>query len=354
MTDERDLAVLVLGVGGNVSQGILKALSAGGLRCRMVAGCITPLAVGLYLADRSYVTPPAASSEFIPWLERACSEERIDAVLSGSEPVLESLAANSERVRERTGALCIVAPPAVLEVGQDKLRTATWLDDHGFRAPRTVEAKDRAGVRRLAAECGLPLVAKPRWLKGSQDVAVIASDEELDLVIGHPELVVQEHLPGDDDEYTVGCVCDSHGELQGSLAMRRRLESGTTYQAEVGDFPEVIAYAEEVARALRAPGPLNIQLRLVEGAPVAFEFNVRFSGTTPVRARFGFNEVEATLRHFVLGEPLSLGAATPGRMLRYWNEVYIPEENHRELERTGRLEDPRRVPPSVESWGMEA
>ena len=35
--------VLVLGVGGNVSQGILKALAASKLQCRVIGGCVSSL-----------------------------------------------------------------------------------------------------------------------------------------------------------------------------------------------------------------------------------------------------------------------------------------------------------------------
>ena len=52
-------------------------------------------------------------------------------------------------------------------------------------------------------------------------------------------------------------------------------------------------------------GPLNIQLRLSEdGVPVPFELNVRFSGTTPMRARFGFCDVEAMLREVLLHQKI--------------------------------------------------
>jgi carbamoyl-phosphate synthase large subunit len=122
------------------------------------------------------------------------------------------------------------------------------------------------------------------------------------------------------------------------MAMRRVLEAGTTVRAEAGDFPELRAYAESIARALRPVGPLNVQLREVDGRPVAFELNVRFSGTTPVRARLGFNEVEATLRHLLRGEPLSLPLVAEGTMVRYWNEIYPARDSGSA---------------TVEDWGME-
>jgi carbamoyl-phosphate synthase large subunit len=136
--------------------------------------------------------------------------------------------------------------------------------------------------------------------------------------------------------------------------MRRELRESTTYRAEAGEFPEVRAEAESIARALRPMGPLNVQLRVAGGRPVAFDLNVRFSGTTPARARLGFNEVEAALRHFLRGEPIEPTEVTRGTMLRYWNERYVPADATEELARTGRLEDPRAHPAIVEDWGLES
>src|SRR6202023_1779589 len=85
------LDALVLGVGGNVSQSILKALALAPTPTRVVAACISPSSVGLYSADRAYLSPLARDSEFIPWMIGICQSEAIDIVMSGSEIVLEVL-----------------------------------------------------------------------------------------------------------------------------------------------------------------------------------------------------------------------------------------------------------------------
>ncbi len=84
--------------------------------------------------------------------------------------------------------------------------------------------------------------------------------------------------------------------------MRRDLLEGTTYRAEA-DFPEIRREAVRIAEALKPMGPSNIQLRMHGGRPVCFEINIRFSGTTPIRARLGFNDVEAALNHYVWANP---------------------------------------------------
>jgi len=345
--------VLVLGVGGNVSQGILKALAFSALPVRVIAGCISPLSLGLYRADLSLLTPLADDPDFGPWLEATCRAEGVDAVLSGSEPVLEALARDAGALRECTGARCIVGSTEALAVGQDKLATARWLENNGLAFPLSAPGEDHAAVEALVEGVGLPLVVKPRRGKSAEGVGVVRTRAALEARLGEPgpDLVVQEHLP-DGAEYTVGCMTDSEGRVRGAAAMLRELGAGTTVRARIGAFPAIEAYAAEIAQRLGATGPLNVQLRLRDDEPVAFELNVRFSGTTPVRARAGFHEVEAALRHFVLGEPMALARPAPGTMLRYWNEVYVPESAREALTDTGRLERPWEEAVVVEDWGV--
>lgn len=342
--------VLVLGVGGNVSQGILKALALSTLSPRVVAACVSPLSVGLYRADVSLVGPPAGEPEFLPWLRDICREEGVDAVMSGVEPVLTAVSAYAPELARDTGAITIVSPPEKLRIGQDKLLTKDWLEEHGLPFPRSADASDQPAVAELVERFGYPLIVKPRTGKGGEGVVHARSPDDLAPVLGREGYVVQELLGG--EEYTVGCLCDREGEVRGVLALRRSLSAGTTYRAEAGDFPDVRRLATAIARALAPTGPLNVQLRLTERGPVPFELNIRFSGTTPVRARLGFNEVEAALRHYLLGEPVAMPDVTRGVALRYWNEMYVSPESAESLERTGRLDDPWDEDVIVEDWGF--
>ena len=122
--------------------------------------------------------------------------------------------------------------------------------------------------------------------------------------------------------------------------------------AQVGDYPEIRAEAERIAAALRPVASCNVQLRVHQGKPVTFEINVRFSGTTPMRARMGFNEVEAALRHYVLGEDIpDLPRITEGIAVRYWNELYIAPEAYAALARDGKLDDPHGYRTTLEDYG---
>jgi carbamoyl-phosphate synthase large subunit len=346
------LGVLVLGVGGNVSQGILKALALCKLPMRVIGACISPLSLGLYTVDRAYVSPLANDPAFVDWLIETCRAESVRAVLSGVEPVLAVLARHEARIRAETGAVCVVAPPHVLAIGDDKLETCRWLEAQGFNTPRYADAQDRDGLKTLVADCGFPLFGKPRAGKSAQGVTEIHDSAALALVAGRPGYIVQEYLGDDATEFTAGCFTDRDGRVRGSITMRRELLEGTTHRAVVGAFPDVRDEAERIAAALNPMGPCNVQMRLAHGRPVCFEINVRFSGTTPLRARLGFNDVEAALLHYVLGEPaVDLPVVTGGIALRYWNEVYVDPAAHEELVRTGRMESSRAYAITVEDYG---
>jgi carbamoyl-phosphate synthase large subunit len=346
------LNVLVLGVGGNVSQGILKALAISKLPCRVIGACISSLSFGLYTVDQAYISPAASDPAFLDWLIRLCGTEQVHAILSGVEPVLTVLAVAAEHIYTETGAICIVSAPECLAIGNDKLHTAQWLRDSGFSFPQSADAANSEGVDSLVRECGYPLIAKPRNGKGAHGVLELRNDEELRTATTKNAYVIQEYLGHPHQEYTVGCFSDREWMVRGALVMRRDLREGTTYRAEAGLFPDVRKEALGIAEALRPMGPCNIQMRVHNGRAVCFEINVRFSGTAPIRARLGFNDVEAALRHYVLAEPAAdLPLITSGIALRYWNEAYVNAEAQTQLDERGML-DPRRCQPIIEDYGM--
>jgi carbamoyl-phosphate synthase large subunit len=341
MSRAQPATVLVLGVGGNVSQGIVKALRCGPTPVRIVAACISPLSAGLYAGDVALISPRADAADFVEWVAEVCLREGIAGIFSGVEPVLLALARQAASLRERTGAVVVTSSPQVLAIGQDKLVTARWLQERGLPYGRAADGSDRAAVDALVSETGFPLVVKPRTGKGAQGVLLVHDEQALHVASGEGQ-IVQEHLGTADDEFTVGGFCDAAGALRGTIVMHRTLVSGTTATARVGDFPQVREIAERVVRELRPMGPCNVQLRIHGGMPTPFELNVRFSGTTPIRARLGFAEVDLALRHLVLGEPPEdLRVVTSGIAMRYWDELYVEPEAVDTIARDGRLDGAR-------------
>ena len=86
-------------------------------------------------------------------------------------------------------------------------------------------------------------------------------------------------------------------------------------------------FVQRAAERLQAYGPANFQFRLDEGIPRIFEINSRFSGTTPLRARSGFNEVEMSVRKVLFDEPVLQPDIEPLVILRHWSETVVRPED---------------------------
>ena len=349
--------VLVTGVGGGGhGNEVMKALRLADTPYRIIAVDMSPTSLGLYQADVSYVVPSAYHPEYIDTLLELCRREEVKVLITGSEPELKVVSANRQCFTD-AGILTLINHARVIDLCMDKWATMQFLTEHGFNVPQSVllEAEvDCAKVERM------PVVVKPAIGGGGSKLAFIAQDhEELSFFTryilkagGLP--MAQEYLGTPDDEYTVGVLATFDGELVGSLAVHRCILSGLSNkmkvqgrkgryaghtlalssgisQGVIEDCPEVQAECERLAKAIGSKGPINVQLRFVNGKVYPFEINPRFSGTTAFRALAGYNEPDILIRHYLLGEPIGPVSYEYGVMVRGLVERFIHSEEMSQL-----------------------
>lgn len=319
------ITIVITGVGGPLGQALIKSAQLSTIPCRIVGTDRLPLSVGLGWVEKGHLIPDCArSADYLAAMREICAAEGASLILPASDSELELLARHADELREETGAIVAASSPEVLRIGMDKWETTEFLARAGLNAPRTARLDGNGSNARLIESLGFPLIAKPCRGSGSRGLCKVKSHDDLRYLATLPsEMVLQEYLQPDEEEYTVAVYTQRDGRQAGSICMKRELMAGNTYRAWVDQNPIVLAEAEAIVRALRPRGPCNIQLRLTARGPVAFEINPRFSGTTAMRAHFGFNEVEMALRDFVLGEPVPAPVIRPGIALRYWEETYL-------------------------------
>ncbi len=217
----------------------------------------------------------------------------------------------------------MVSPPEVIEPCADKLRTEAWLRGMGLPSPAT--ATPDAGLERLLAEVGLPLIAKPRRGSGSRGLLVVDTEEGLRDLLAQPpgDYCLQQLIDG--PEYTCGLLFDRGGTLRDSICMRRRLHEGRTVAAEIETPPALPGFIERFAAGVPAVGALNLQFRVPEsGEIMVFEINPRLSGSTALRIAAGFNDPLRLYEHFLDGRPISRAQVRPVRLFRHWTEIVVP------------------------------
>ena len=318
--------VLVTAVGGNIGQGVVKALRAGRRDYFIVGADMEPRSAGFSIVDRPAVTPGAGDPALAAMLIDLIRAERLEAIFVCSPAELEFFSREQASLETATGVRVLVNPASVIRIGQDKYETAVFLAERGFAGPETALASDRAAVDRVIERWGFPLIVKPRGGWTAVNVFRLDTREAIDAArVLVPDLVVQRYLPDAGEEFTAGVVGSAASGAFAWISLRRDLVQGTTYRTELAQDPAVGARMVALAQALGVEGTCNFQFRLVDGQPLVFEINPRFSGTSGIRYLYGFNDPEMVFEHACLGQPIEQPALRPGVVMRYWNEVHVPD-----------------------------
>lgn len=319
--------ILVTGAGALLGQGIIKSLRACSLKTTIISVDPNPLSVGLYWTDGAHLVPMASAPGYMEQVEALLRLERPDVVMVGTDTELPYFAAHRERLEREYSLHVLVSSPQVVEIADDKWQTAQFFKAHGFDYPDSA-LPGTPDVERLLETFGFPLLVKPRRGARSIGVGVVKNRDELAYAIEHGDnVVIQEYIGTANDEYTAGALTFD-GETHATIVMRRDLRDGNTYRAYVEAYPELNAAVRAMATRLQPYGPANFQFRIDKAGRVkVFEINARFSGTTPLRMRAGFNEVEMALRYLLYGEPIIQPKVEPMIMLRYWEETVIRQHD---------------------------
>jgi carbamoyl-phosphate synthase large subunit len=151
--------------------------------------------------------------------------------------------------------------------------------------------------------------------------------------------LVQEYVPDDDGEFTVGTLSTPEGQLIGSITLKRLFHAKLSVQSRsqaglissgysqglIDDFPDVRSQVERIALAMKNAGPMNVQGRMRGQTFYPFEINPRFSASVFLRALAGFNEVDLFLKSLLGGTMPSVGPIRSGFYLRSLSEVFVPK-----------------------------
>ena len=315
--------VLVTGAGALLGQGIIKSLRLSKSGYHVISADPDPRSVGLYWSDTAYLIPMASAPDYLDAIRRILARERPDAVLVGTDVELLTFATHREELEADFRTRIVVSPPDVIRIADDKWLTYQFLQANGFPHPRTA-LPDRA--HELLEDCGFPLVVKPRVGARSVGLHQVKNEEQLRAALAATENpVVQECVATSRDEFTSG-VLVTPGTAPAVVTMRRDLRDGNTYRAYVVPDCPHNAFLADAALAIGGLGPLNFQFRVDGGVPKVFEINARFSGTTPLRAYAGFNEVDLLLRSLLFDEPIPRPSLGEVAILRYWDEIVVRPE----------------------------
>ncbi|MCR5688360.1 MAG: ATP-grasp domain-containing protein [Lachnospiraceae bacterium] len=322
--------ILITGTGSLIGQAVIKSIEKSGIREKVrLIGCdYFPNTVGSFWCETNYLLPDLLKKDEIGnWREKIyeiVGRHDIKMIFIGVDFELLYFADMKDDLLTRFGCTVAVSGRDVIETGNDKYLTYRFLKDNGLNAPDTVlldewDGKDIAMPCIIKPRCG----ARSRGVELISDVKTLAARHEQ---LRGKDIIIQEAIGTMEREYTCG-ILYYDGTFRGSIVLRRLLKEGNTSFAEYTGHGEdkISDYIRKIGDVLLPFGSCNLQLRTDEkGDPYLFEINPRFSGTTYMRALFGYNEVEYVICA-VMGWDLPALSPKPGKIYRFYDERLVEQ-----------------------------
>lgn len=246
------------------------------------------LTSGFRACDLGAILPDIVSPDYIPTLIQLCREQKVDALLSFSDPDIDLLSQHLDKFRS-AGVLPVIPSSQVNEICFDKYQTYLFLIENGFNTPKTYISFEQAVSALDAGKVAFPLIVKPRRGSASHNLFKARNVKELDVFFHYaPDMLIQEMIAG--QEYGFDICNDFQGQVL-SVVPRKKIamRSGETDRAETCDNSSLIELGLRLGEKLGHAGPLDVDLFVRGNESFILELNPRFGGGYPLSHLAGAN-----------------------------------------------------------------
>ena len=280
---------------------------------RIVASDSNPISAGFFMSDAHEVLPEIDSKLYITRLFEIVEKHKIEILMPSSGYDIYQYSENKEKLL-KLGALPVVSDKKTMERCRDKMQTFSYLSKK-FDLPFTTLDYKRTSR--------FPIIAKPRYGKGSKGIVKIDNEKELKYVqIKKDNLIFQEYLPG--TEYTIDVLSDL--ECEPIIAVPRiRLETkaGISTMGKIVKDENISDTCKSIAKYLKIRGPCCIQMKeSEEGILKIVEVNPRLGGGTFFTTLAGAN-FPAMILDMVYGKKLKIPKISEITIVRYFEEIVV-------------------------------
>lgn len=293
---------------------ILKAAKVSDLTLNIVGCDIFEENAGRSFCDQFVVAPLASDEEqYISFIQQLLDEQQVQFFIPTSDHEI-NLVTKHRELFQRSGLHVLLQTESEWNRFNDKWLAYEWFTNHNIGTPHTCLPNSRERMH-------FPLIVKPRTGGGSRHIYIAEDESELQRYIGiAPNPIVQQLVLPNDAEFTAGVFKFRSGEVW-SIIFRRELKFGMTNKAWRIEDSALEAFCEHVAKNTNLTGSFNIQFRCNDDGPKVLEINPRFSGTTGIRASFGFNDLAFWIKD-LLDIPQVKPALKSGSVVRFMEEIY--------------------------------
>ena len=259
--------------------------------------------------NHRHTIPMADDPKFTEEVEKICKQLSIDILIPGVDEELVLLSKLKS---------VDVMLPGINYVNNmlDKYTCNQMLIDLNIDAPATTLISDYKNNH----WSHFPCIAKPRSGRGSKDVYVIESAEQVNAYlsltgINKDDAILQEKIIG--VEYTVLVAADSEENLHAIIPVKVNSKKGITISAITEHNIIIEDACKKIHNLIPTKGCYNIQLILTNsGRAIPFEINPRISTTFCMGLKSGIDPIDIYSHKHKLKKLLRYKAGL--KLQRYW------------------------------------
>ena len=261
-------------------------------------------------ADRLYFEP--LTLEHVLEIYRREQPRGVIVQLGGQTPLKLAHGLQS------AGVSIVGTPVDAIDLAEDRGRFGKLLEELGVRQPESGMAHDLAEALAVADRVGYPLLVRPSYVLGGQQMRIVYGPDFLrqwlETESEHHGAVLIDRFLEDAFEYDVDAICD--GESVVICGILEHVEEAGVHSGDSTAIfpaykfgPGIQAEIERVTRLLAirmgVRGLMNVQFAEKDGALYVLEVNPRASRTVPFLAKATGLELVKIATRVMLGERLS-------------------------------------------------
>lgn len=309
--------VLIPGASAPAGINTIKSLRLSDYRGKILSTDSNNLSAGFYLSDFYEVIPEAEADDYLEVLLNIIDKYSIQVLMPSSGYDIFPFSDYKTKLKKH-GVIPVVSDRKILEICRDKISTFDRLKTE-FSLPFTTLNPEEINI--------YPVIAKPRYGKGSRDIVQVNDEKELRYVSSKfSNMIYQEFLPG--DEYTIDVMSDLEGNPIVSVPrVRLQTKSGISTKGKIILDKYLIEESMKIVRKLRIIGPSCIQMKRDKlGDFKLVEINPRLGGGTIFTTLAGANFPKMII-DLVEGKSIDVPKISEVTVLRYFEEIVLDERN---------------------------
>lgn len=308
--------ILIPGASAPAAINTIKSLKMVKYPVRIVSSDTNPISAGFYMSDAHELLPEIESKSYLPRLFEIITKHKISILMPSSGYDIYHYSKYKKKLL-MLGALPVVSDVKTMEICRDKMQTYHHLSKKFDLPLTTLDSKKLEGF---------PLIAKPRYGKGSKGIVKIENPLDLRYIQSKQNgFIFQEYLPG--TEYTIDVLSDLNGEpLIAVPRIRVQTKAGISTVGKIIKDENISETCKSIAKYLKIKGPCCIQMKESnEGTLKLVEVNPRLGGGTIFTALAGAN-FPAMILDMAMGKRIKTPRISEITVVRYFEEIVVENQ----------------------------